>query len=217
MNNFGGLLEKEIPRLRRYARALTRDFSRADDLVQDTLERAIAKQHFWQWGSNLRAWLFTIMHHQNADLVRRSVREGRAVKLDDTVELPDMRPFGIAATDPVWRLSVRDLDRALTRICEEQRQVILLIGVESISYKEAATILDVPIGTIRSRLSRGRRALRMLMDPRGGTEATDGAAARTRGRGLDVSTPKSGRLTILISCRRNRRSRVERAARAAPR
>lgn len=69
MNEFGRLLEKEIPRLRRYAFALTRDMSRADDLVQDTLVRAIAKQRCWRWGTNLRAWLFTIMHHQNADII----------------------------------------------------------------------------------------------------------------------------------------------------
>jgi RNA polymerase sigma-70 factor, ECF subfamily len=167
VNDFGGLLEKKIPRLRRYARALTRDVSRADDLVQETLACAIAKQHFWRWGSNLRAWLFTIMHHQNTDLVRRSVRKGRAVEIDDSVALPDAKAFGTAATDPAWRLCVRDLDRALARICEEQHQVILLIGLESISYDEAPTILDVPIGTIRSRLSRGRRALRMLMEPNG--------------------------------------------------
>ena len=165
MNEFGQLLEKEIPRLRRYAFALTRNMSRADDLVQDTLVRAIAKQRYWQWGTNLRAWLFTIMHHQNADGVRRSVREGSAVELDDPW------PFLIAPTDPIGALSLRDLDRALARISDEQRQVILLIGLEGISYKEAATILDVPIGTIRSRLSRGRESLRILMDRRDGTQA----------------------------------------------
>src|ERR1700732_4660518 len=162
MNEFGRLLEKEIPRLRRYAFALTRNMSRADDLVQDTLVRAIAKQRYWQWGTNLRAWLFTIMHHQNAAGVRRSVREGSAVELDDPW------PFLIAPTDPIGALSLRDLDRALARISDEQRQVILLIGLERISYKEAATILGVPIGTIRSRLSRGRESLRMLMERRDG-------------------------------------------------
>jgi RNA polymerase sigma-70 factor (ECF subfamily) len=170
MNDFGRLLEKEIPRPRRYAFALTRNLSRADDLVQDTLVRAIAKHHCWQWGTNLRAWLFTIMHHQNADIIRRSAREGTAVDFDDTW------PGRTTATDPAGGLSLRDLDRALARISEEQRQVILLIGLEDISYKEAATILDVPIGTIRSRLSRGREALRTLMDRRDGTDATSGAA-----------------------------------------
>lgn len=170
MNDFGLLLEKEIPRLRRYARALTHDRSRADDLVQDTLVRAIAKQCYWQYGTDLRAWLFTIMHHQNADVIRRSVREGRAVAIDE------MTPFRTTAADPTELLALRDLDRALALIREEQRQVKLLIGLEGTSYEEAATILDVPIGTIRSRLSRGRTALRILMGWGDGTEATNGAA-----------------------------------------
>ena len=165
MNDFGRLLEKEIPRMRRYARALTHDLSRADDLVQDTLVRAITQQHHWQCGANLRAWLFTIMHNQNINGVRRRVLEGIAVEFDDKW------PFPTAATDPAGALSLRDLDRALARISEEQRQVILLIGLEDISYKEAAMILDVSIGTIRSRLSRGRESLRTLMGGRGGTEA----------------------------------------------
>jgi len=173
MNDFGRLLEKEILRLRRYAHALTRSVSRADDLVQDTLVRAIAKQRCWQWGSNLRAWLFTLMHNQNVNGVRRSAREGMAVEFDDKW------PFPTAATDPTAGLSLRDLDRALARISEEQRQVILLIGLEDISYKEAATILDVPIGTIRSRLSRGREALRTLMDRRDRTELAISAANRS--------------------------------------
>jgi RNA polymerase sigma-70 factor, ECF subfamily len=169
MNEFGRLLEKEIPRLRRYAFALTRNMSRADDLVQDTLVRAIAKQRGWQCGTNLRAWLFTLMHNQNVNGVRRSTREG-AVEFDDTW------PFPTAATDPAAGLSLRDLDRALAQIPEERRQVILLIGLEDISYKEAATILDVPIGTIRSRLSRGRESLRMLMDRTHATEPVNRAA-----------------------------------------
>src|ERR1700757_3746187 len=136
MNDFGRLLEKEIPRLRRYARALTRDVSRADDLVQDTLVRAIARQHHWQCGTDLHAWLFTIMHNQNVNGIRRSVREGIAVEYDNEW------PFPSAAADPIGRLSLRDLDRALARISEEQRRVILLIGLEGTSYQEAATILD---------------------------------------------------------------------------
>jgi len=170
MNEFGRLLEREIPRLRRYARALTHDASRADDLVQETLVRAIAKQHRWQFGTNLHAWLFTLMHNQNVNGVRLCAREGMAVEFDDKW------PFPTAATDPTAGLSLRDLDRALARISEEQRQVILLIGLEDISYKEAATILDVPIGTIRSRLSRGRESLRALMDRRDGTEAAISAS-----------------------------------------
>ena len=170
MNDFGRLLEKEIPRLRRYARALTGDVSRADDLVQDTLVRAIARQHHWRYDSNLRGWLFTIMHNQNVNGVRRSVREGIAVEFDDKW------PSATAATDPTARLSLRDLDRALARISEEQRRVVLLIGLEGTSYEEAATILDVPVGTIRSRVARGRESLRKLMDRRPESEAASGVA-----------------------------------------
>jgi RNA polymerase sigma-70 factor, ECF subfamily len=118
-------------------------------------------------GTNLRAWLFTIMHNQNVNGVRRRVREGTAIEFDDEW------PFPISPTDSTGRFSLRDLDRALARISEKQRQVILRIGLEDISCKEAATILDVPIGTIRSRLSRGRESLRILMDRRDGTQAGD--------------------------------------------
>src|SRR5271169_1909216 len=170
MNDFGRLLEKEILRLRRYARALTRDVFRADDLVQDTLVRAIAQQHRWQHGSNLYAWLFTIMHNQNVNGVRRSVREGIAIEFDDKWPSPT------AATDPTGRLALRDLDRALARISEEQRRVILLIGLDGTSYEEAATILDVPVGTIRSRVFRGRESLRKLMDRRPERPAARGVA-----------------------------------------
>src|SRR5271166_1964046 len=177
MNDFRRLLEKEIPRLRRYARVLTRNESRADDLVQDTLVRAIANQHRWQFGTDLRAWVFTLMHNENVNGIRRSVREGIAVEVDNA------RPFFIAPTDPTGALSLRDLDRALARISEEQRQIILLVGLEGISYEEAATILDMPIGTIRSRLSRGRAALRNLMDRRDGAEAASSAGSLG---GLDI-------------------------------
>jgi RNA polymerase sigma-70 factor, ECF subfamily len=169
MNDFGRLLEREIPRLRRYARALTRDVSRADDPVQDTLVRAIAQQ----CGSDLHTWLFTLMHNQNVDRVRRSVREGIAVEFDDK------GPFPTAATDPTGRLSLRDLDRALARISTEQRRVILLIGLEGTSYEEAATILDVPVGTIRARVFRGRESLHKLMHRRSESEAATDVAITT--------------------------------------
>ena len=172
MNDFGRLLEKEIPRLRRYARASTRDRSRADDLVQDTLVRAIANQRRWQRGTDLRAWLFTIMHNQNVNNVRRSVREGIAVTIDEA--------YLKVRSDTTGVLSLRDFDRVLARIPEEQRQVILLIGLEGTSYEEAAAILDVPAGTVRSRLSRGRESLRNLMDRGTGTEAIMRAVPKRR-------------------------------------
>jgi DNA-directed RNA polymerase specialized sigma24 family protein len=85
--NFAQMLEAQIPRLRRYARALTRDFVRADDLVQDCLTRAVAKQHLWQYGTNLRAWLFPLLHHQHVNDVRRLIREGSHVMLEEAPEL----------------------------------------------------------------------------------------------------------------------------------
>jgi RNA polymerase sigma-70 factor (ECF subfamily) len=150
-------IEAEIPRLRRYARALTRDAVAADDLVQDCLVRGLAKQHLWKEGTDLRAWLFTILHNQYVNQVRRSVREGAAVAVSET------EPSLTHAPDQGKRLELRDLDRALARLPDEQRTVILLVGMEGMRYEAVAEIIGVPVGTVRSRLSRGREALRRLM------------------------------------------------------
>ena len=157
MTEFARFLEAQLPRLRRYARALTRDPSRADDLIQDTLVRALAKQHLYQDGTNLRAWLFTLMHNQHVNDVRRNVREG------DSLDVDTVAAHLVAVTDPTASRQLRELDEAIGKLAMEQRQVILLIGLEGMSYEETAAILDVPIGTVRSRLSRGREALRRLM------------------------------------------------------
>src|SRR5215469_6495510 len=157
MEGFGKLLEAEIPRLRRYARALTRDAVRADDLVQSCLARALAKSHLWQPGTDLRAWLFTILHNQHVNDVRRAVREGISVPMDDAA------PVLTVPSTQGDSLQLRDLDRAMARLPEEQRQVLLLVGLEGMRYEEVATVLDVPVGTVRSRLSRGRDMLRYLM------------------------------------------------------
>lgn len=157
MSDFHCRLEEQIPRLRRYARALTRDTHRADDLVQDTLVRALAKQHLWQAGTNLRAWLFTLMHNQHVNDVRKSNREG------GNVDVEDMASVLVATTDPTARRQLRELERSLAQLPLEQREAILLVGLEGLRYDEAAAVLGVPIGTVRSRLSRGREALRRLM------------------------------------------------------
>lgn len=149
-------IEAEIPRLRRYARALTRDVITADDLVQDCLTRALGKLHLWQQGSDLRAWLFTILHNQYVNYIRRAVREGAAVGLNEN------EPLLRRAPQQGKRLELRDLERAIAKLPEEQRAVILLVGLEGMRYEEVAAVLDVPVGTIRSRLSRGREALRRL-------------------------------------------------------
>ena len=157
MTEFARLLEAQLPRLRRYARALTRDPSRADDLIQDTLVRALAKQHLYQDGTNLRAWLFTLMHNQHVNDIRRNVQEGNSLDVDTVAA------HLVAVTNPTASRQLRELDEAIGKLAMEQRQVILLIGLEGMSYEEAAAILKLPIGTVRSRLSRGGDALRRLM------------------------------------------------------
>jgi RNA polymerase sigma-70 factor, ECF subfamily len=168
MSDFHRRLEEQIPRLRRYARALTRDASRADDLVQDTLLRALSKQHLWQEGTNLRAWLFTLMHNQHVNDVRRSNRDG------GNVDVNEMASVLVANTDPTASRKLRELERGLGLLPLEQREAILLVGLEGLRYDEAAIIAGVPIGTVRSRLSRGREALRRILDI---DEAAPAAAA----------------------------------------
>ena len=153
--------------MRRYARALTRDASRADDLVQDTLLRALAKQHLWQEGTNLRAWLFTLMHNQHVNDVRRSNRDGGNVDVDE------MSSVLVANTDPSASRNCANWSAALALLPLEQREAILLVGLEGMRYDEAAAVAGVPIGTVRSRLSRGREALRRILD-------IDEAAGRRR-------------------------------------
>ena len=157
MTEFNGLVERELPRLRRYARALTRSADRADDLVQETLLRAISKSHLWQTGTDIRSWLFTIMHNHYVNMVRRAMRD------EATVDIEQMSSSLVAVTDPTASSQLRELDQALARLPGEQREVILLVGLEGMSYETAANVLSVPVGTVRSRLSRGRDALRRLM------------------------------------------------------
>ena len=149
-------IESEIPRLRRYARALTRDLIAADDLVQDCLTRALGKLHLWHQETDLRAWLFTILHNQYINHLRRTAREGAAVGLSER------EPLLARAPQQGMRLELRDLQRAIAKLPVTQRSVILLVGLEGMSYEDVAAVLDVPVGTIRSRLSRGREALRRL-------------------------------------------------------
>ncbi|OAD12486.1 RNA polymerase sigma factor [Achromobacter insolitus] len=148
-----------IPSLRRYARGLTGDPHRADDLVQDTLERAWSRYSRWQRRGELRAWMFGIMHNHFIDGVRASSRRAEQTALG---ELPDA-PVRATQTD---HLEVRDLDRCLQALPAEQREVLLLICVEDLSYQETARILDVPMGTVMSRLSRAREKLGALMQAR---------------------------------------------------
>ena len=149
-----------IPSLRRYARGLTADRERADDLVQDTLERAWSRWSMWQRRGEIRAWMFGIMHNHFIDRVRALRSRPEDNMGDELIEMPDRA----RQTD---QIEVRDLERALQCLPAEQREVVLLIAVEELSYQEAAEALGVPIGTIMSRLSRGRERLRVDFQGRG--------------------------------------------------
>ncbi|HUR88240.1 MAG TPA: sigma-70 family RNA polymerase sigma factor [Ramlibacter sp.] len=150
------LVIEQLPGLRRYARALTGDAWAADDLVQDTLERACAKWQLWLAGSDLRAWLFTLMHNLYLNQRRTVQPTAGAMQIDDIQsELP------AAEGD---RDSALDLARCLQRLPDDQRAVLLLVALEDMSYGEAAKVLGIPIGTVMSRLSRARSRLRELME-----------------------------------------------------
>lgn len=148
----------QIPALRRYARALTGDVWAADDLVQDTLERACSKWRLWTAGSDLRAWLFTVMHNLFINQVRRSVRQG----VGNTVDLEDVAHELVAPNAHLGQ--TLDLQQCLLRLPPEQRAVLLLVSVEDMGYAEVARITGVPIGTVMSRLSRARSRMQELMD-----------------------------------------------------
>jgi RNA polymerase sigma-70 factor, ECF subfamily len=148
-------IANEIPRLRRYARALSGSEVDADDLVQETLTRALGHLAQWTNGESPRKWLFSILHNHYVDGVRRSSRRPPHVSID----AGDFTP-----TSPGADAGIRyDLDRGLQALAEDQRQVILLVGLEGLSYAETADILDIPIGTVMSRLARGREKLRREM------------------------------------------------------
>ncbi|CAG4903423.1 RNA polymerase sigma factor [Paraburkholderia gardini] len=154
-----GLMD-QVPRLRRYARALINNRELADDLVQDTLERALRNAEQFRPGSDLRAWLFTIMHNVFINQVRKAGARAVHVSVDDDV-LPESE-FAVTGNQS-QSLEVRDLDFALQRLPDDQREVVLLVGLEEMSYADVALALGVPIGTVMSRLSRGRERLRALM------------------------------------------------------
>lgn len=154
--------EAHIPRLRRYARALTGDMHAADDLVQDTLERGWVKLSLWRKGSRLDQWLLAIMHN----LFVNQYRSARPATqpLDDHTPVPPLR----ATQHDI--LELRDLDSVLARLPPEQREVLLLVSVEECSYADVARMLGIPQGTVMSRLSRARERLRALLEA--GDEAT---------------------------------------------
>lgn len=149
----------EIPRLRRFARGLVRDSVAADDLVQDCLERALGRLHLWHRNTNMRAWLFTILRNLYLNQLRDLARRPGEISYEEHHDISER-------TLPVQEieLSVRDIGHALDKLPDLHKEVILLIGLEGMSYKETADIVGAPVGTVMSRLARGRKALRSLME-----------------------------------------------------
>lgn len=157
------LVVEQLPGLRRYARALTGDSWAADDLVQDTLERACTKWRLWVVGSDLRAWLFTLMHNLYVNQRRSAAVVLNSVSIDDVeAELPAAQSGG---DEPL------DVSRCLQRLPADQRAVLLLVVLEDMSYQDVAGVLGIPLGTVMSRLSRGRSRLRELMEAGGPVRA----------------------------------------------
>lgn len=146
---------EHIPRLRRYARALVRDPDAADNLVQDTLERAANKLHLSDSGSDIRAWLFSVLHNV---FISQSGKYRPAVEFD-----PQQLPEAVGEATRSERLEIAEVENALQAISAEQREVLLLVALEQMTYEEVAKTLSIPIGTVMSRLSGAREHLRRLM------------------------------------------------------
>jgi RNA polymerase sigma-70 factor (ECF subfamily) len=150
---------EEIPRLRSYARALLRNRDAADDLVQDSLERALSRMESWAIGRSPRRWLLTIMHHLFVDQSRRAKRHLRAVMaMPETMDAIAMPP------PQVDKLASLDVLLALQQIGPERRAALALVAVEGLSYADAANALGIGAGTLASRIARGREELRSILD-----------------------------------------------------
>lgn len=154
---FGNLVVKEIPYLRAFAIAMTGCHARADDLVQETLVKSWAASASFEEGTNLRGWLVTILRNTYFSQYRKSLRE---------VEDPDGVLAGRLVVDggQQAKVEINEMQAAIDRLPEEQREILLMVGVAELSYDEAAVILDLPVGTVKSRLNRARAKLAQLLD-----------------------------------------------------
>ncbi|MEI4484636.1 sigma-70 family RNA polymerase sigma factor [Frigidibacter sp. MR17.14] len=146
-----------LPALRRHARAMLGDATAADDLVQDVLERALATRAQWRGEGSLKGWLFRIMVNLHRDGLRR---QAARIRLVQTEILPDPPVSG----GQEGHLRLREVEAAMRRLPDEQRQALLLVALEGLSLSEAAAVVDVPEGTLVSRLGRARAALREMTD-----------------------------------------------------
>ena len=153
MSGFQQGIQATIPALRRYARALTRDAEIADDLVQDTLVRALRSEHLFH-GGDIRSWLYTILTNLNRNRLRSLARRPALTPIEDT----DAADF----SGP--EAGGRDIERALAALVEDQRVALLLVVLEGLSYREVSEVQGVPIGTVMSRLARARAQIRAYLD-----------------------------------------------------
>ncbi len=160
MKNFSQEIAPHLPRLRRYARSLLRDSVRAEDLVQDTLVRALEKAHLYQHDTNLRGWLVTIMHNEHVNAARRHMRGPIYVSDDAIGEL------GRAQSQEA-PVELREIRRAVARLPDEQRAPLLLHWLHGFKYEEIAAQMGLPLGTVQSRISRARKALRAMIETPG--------------------------------------------------
>ncbi|MDB5775223.1 MAG: rpoE8 [Herbaspirillum sp.] len=151
-----------LPGLRRYARALVGERG-ADDLVQDTMERGWRKLNTWQRGGDMRAWLFSIMHNLHIDQYRKPALA--------TEEMTEHTLQPSVSGDHSMHIQLREMDTALALLPIEQREVLLLVALEQMSYEQVAATLGIPLGTVMSRLSRGRERLRFALDGKAGSPA----------------------------------------------
>ena len=158
MNRFENLLVEEIPSLRRYAWALSGDPNQVDDLVQECLARAISRRKLWISQKGIRPWLFTILHNIYVNAVRRA---GNAPIVDS---IQDYENSAISATNADTMCTISDFERSLNQLSLDQREALLLVGLEQLSYREASKVAGVPVGTIMSRLSRAREQLRKSLN-----------------------------------------------------
>ncbi len=151
-----------IPRLRRYARVLTGDATRSDDLVQETLARAWEKRRLWKAGTDLRAWLFTIMHNVFVNQRALARRDAANVSLDEEGPAGEVWQIPVRATQQT-HVELIQVMQQVGRLPDEQREVLLLAAVEELRYEEIASVLAIPVGTVMSRLSRAREKLRRMV------------------------------------------------------
>lgn len=158
VDTLGQQFTVQIPALRRYAKALLGNSSEVEDLVQETLTRALTKRHVWDRVRDVRAYLFTTLHNLYADWVGKQARQGPLTPIENVEWQLHQH-----AEQP-GSLALRDLERGVRQLPTEQRQVVLLVGLEGMRYKEVAELLEIPIGTVMSRLSRGRETLRRVME-----------------------------------------------------